>query len=434
MKKWIFLPIFLFFLFINAHASPDLIVLPVTPIPAVVTQGSVVPGLVYQVKNLNPSNTYPITFENLNGDGISYTSTCSNLAPLSTCNINMTFDSTGQSLTHPYVHPFSVLGASAPAYWVLNSKIIAPSGDVNAYSNITLSDGNTTSDTFTETFTPAVGSPIIFNTVPFGKNELSPAIAQGTYTVSITPASITVGGYPYDAPLPVQFHLAQTGDAVNLTYTKDQNISVTTSITAPNIGLSTVAVKATGAAAYGPHNQTGGSDNFDNMKPGSYTVTAGGYTGTDTLSYTCHPVNPYSIGKASTVISFSCSAIPPATESVNTIITAPNLPTGSTVAVTLAGSQTYGPHNQAAGTNFFDHVEDGSYTLTCAPYSVGSDQYTATPTNPTTIDSSHQTATCTYSKVAPPGTNFDWTVNRLATVVKNANIHAIYWGGDQQQA
>ena len=428
MKKWIFLPIFLFFLFINAHASPDLIVLPVTPIPAVVTQGSVVPGLVYQVKNLNPSNTYPITFENLNGDGITYTSTCSNLAPLSTCIIDMTFDSTGQSLTHPYVHPFSVLGASAPAYWVLNSKIIAPSGDVNAYSNITLSDGNTTSDTFTETFTPAVGSPIIFNTVPFGKNELSPAIAQGTYTVSVTPASITVGGSAYDAPLPVQFHLAQTGDAVNLTYTKDQNISVTTSITAPNIGLSTVAVTATGPATYGPHNQTGGSDNFDNMKPGSYTVTAGGYTGTDTLSYTCHPVNPYSVGKASTVIPFSCSAIPPATESVDTIITAPNLPTGSTVAVTLNGTQTYGPHNQAAGTTFFDHVEDGSYTLTCAPYSVGSDQYTATPTNPTTIDSSHQTATCTYSKVAPPGSNYDWTVDHL-TILKNAHIFLISWGG-----
>jgi len=432
MKKWIFLPIFLLSLFINAYAAPDLIVQPgSTPMPAVVTQGSTVSGIVYQVKNLNSSTTYPITFQNLNGDGITYTSTCGNLAPSSTCDINMTFDSSSQSLG-PYVHPFSVLGAPEPAYYVLNSKIIAPSGNVNAYSNITLSDGNTTSDTFTETFTPAVGSPTVFNTVPFGKNELTPAIAQGTYTVSIAPSSITVGGNAYDAPLPFQFHLAQTGDTANFVYTKDQNVSVTTVITAPNIGSSTVSVTATGPATYGPKNQTSGSDNFDNMKPGSYTIEAGGYTGTDTNQYTCKAdSNPTPIDTSHTTIPITCTEVAPSTISVNSVITAPNLPTGSTVALTLADTgHTYGPHNQAAGTTLFDGsvVAASDYTLTCAPYTVGSDQYTATPTNPTTIDGSHTTVTCTYSKVAPPGSNFDWEVNHL-TILKNAHIFLISWGG-----
>lgn len=414
---------------VTLNSGSDLVITPVTSIPAVVVQPSVVSNIVYNLHNASASNTYTITFQNLSTQGITYTSTCSSLAPSADCKINMTFDSSKVPLGS-YIHPFWANGATPPGYFVLNSKIVAPSGDINADANITLSDGGTTSDTFTVTLTPSSGSPYVFNTVPFGKSELSPAIPQGTYTTHITPASMTVGGNTYDAPLDGQFHLAQAGDTANFVYTKDQNISVTTNITAPNIGLNTVDVTAKGPTTYGPKAQGSGSENFDNMYPGQYTVTATNYTGTDSEVYTPTFSNPYTIDPTHTVIAITYTAQPPSTEHVSTNITAPNLPSGSTVGIKLTDlGHTYGPHNQPAGTAPFDTVLDNTdYDLTCDDYTVGGVTYRCTPSNPYTIDPTHTVLNIVYSKVAPPGSDYNWHASHIPNLVLG-NFAAIYWGG-----
>jgi hypothetical protein len=417
----------------------DLIVTPIIPIPGKVVEGTIINNIQYQITNTS-AGSLSVTFDNLNAQSKTYTTTCGTVAAAGTCLINIIFNvpalPAGKT-SEWYPHTFKILGGSSPVPYGLGTTIVESEASITPTFNISLSDGTScASETFDVTLTPATGSPTVYNAVACGKSSPTPAIAGGTYTLSVTPLSVISGVKTFDAPKSFPYHIAKSGDSAAIVYALNQDIAVSTNLTMPNVGPETSAVTCLGAAGtFGPHNQGAGSQVFDNMPPGSYTCTAANYTGTDGKIYSAAMQNPYVIsalpGQNSIAATFNPKT--PTTEHVTTALTTPGLAAGGTVAVTLTGSITYGPHNQPTGNAPFDVVEDGSYAITCAPYTVGPDTYSATPTNPLTINSSSTVITCVYSKNAPPGTSYNWNVNHL-TALKNANVALISWGGGHTTA
>ena len=441
MKKLLLSTLFLALSFNGYCAAPDISILPVNPMPSQVVQSTTVAGLQYQLKNNNGSDTYNVTFDNLNTLGKTYTTTCGSLAPSATCLLNITFTvpalPAGKT-SEFYPHTFFILGAPYRVPASLSTTIVESAGSIAPTSNITWADPGICSGTYTVTLTGADEVDHVYSTVACGSTTLSPGIAGGTYTAHIDPPSVTFGISTYDAPADFSYHLAKAGDTANFVYTQNVDVSVSTNLTMPFVGLSTSAITCTGTGGtYGPHDQGAGPSAFDTMKPGTYTCTAVNYTGTDLKTYVAAPANPYTISTGSNVIAMTFAAKAPTTQHVFTALTLPNLATGSTVACTLSDvANTYGPNNQAAGTTSFDgNVEDANdYTFSCAPYMVGPDTYSMTTQTNVTIGVGQTTLTGVFSKNAPPGSNYDWHVNHMPTTVKNANVFAVAWGGGSTTA
>lgn len=433
MKK-LFLPILLL-ISTWAFSSPDLVVTPINPMPAKVVQSTTVSNIQYQITNTSAS-TYTITFSNLNVLGKTYTTTCGSLGAGNSCTVTITFNvpalPPGQT-SEFYPHTFFILGAPSRVPYPISTTIVESAPSIAPITNITWQLPGICSGTYTVTLTGSDSVAHVYNSVACGNSTLSPSLPGDTYTVHVTPASVS----GYDAPADFSYHLAVAGTVANITYTPNPPVSVTTNLTMPNAGSATSAITCTGTpGTYGPHDQGPGSSAFDDMKEGSYTCTATNYVGTDSLTYVAASTNPYTISTVSTEIAMTFAAKAPTTEHVFTNLTLPNLATGSTVACTLSNAgHTYGPHNQAAGNTSFDgDVEDAiDYTFSCSPYTVGPDTYSMAIQTNVVIDSTHTTLTGVFKKNAPPGTNWDWTADHLTTI-KNANIHAIYWGGGSTTA
>lgn len=402
-----------------------------------VIEGTTITGLTYNVHNNSSTDTYTVGIVELNQQGISYTTTCSSLAPSSNCTITMTFNvpliPAGQT-SYKYNHPFQVTGAPKIATHTLSTLII-PGGSTYAVSaNISLNNvGITpTPNTFTVTFTSTSGgATYTFPGVAFGDSVLTPNVNADNYSVTIAPSTVTGSDSNiYLAPSAQTINVAQAGQTVNLKYEEDSRVATSTVISAPKIGGGTVAVTATcNTGTYGPHNQGEGTVAFDNILPGTCNLTAANYTGTDAKVYVPTLSNPYTVNSGSTSFPITYNPVAPATQAVTTNIIAPNLPAGQTVAITLAdGANTYGPINQPAGNAHFATVADATdYTLTCASYVVGPTTYSCTPSDPYTINSSSTALNITYVGVTPGG-NYDWHTNHMAAI-KAANFGAIIWGG-----
>lgn len=428
-------PFLLLILTNSIYASPDILISDVNPMPPKVVQNTIVSGIKYGIHNNNPDDTYTITFKDLTGNGISFTTTCASLAPTQNCTVTLVFNTNGIALG-PYTHYFSVNGAPKPYGKILSTTIIQSGTDVAAHADIELqgSPGTPTPATFTVTLTGSDSMAHEFDDVPFGESTLSPDLPVDNYTAHIAPSTVSQGGNDYDAPSDFNFHLATSGDTAHFTYTENQDVSVSSVVTAPNIGSETPALACTGPASYN-HDVTSGTNPYDVMKPGQYTCTSANYPGTDEETYIAAISNPVPIDDSHTIITVIYTAQPPTTEHVFTNITAPGLPTGNTVAITLEdGDHTYGPHNQAVGNTSFDTVVDASdYSLTCSNYVIGPDTYACTPSDPYTIDADHTVLNIVYSKKAPPGANYDWHAPHLTTL-KDANFAAVYWGGGSTTA
>lgn len=432
---------FLLFLFIATNCiagSNTITVKPIKPLPAKVVSGSSLTGLTYSVINNSDTASYNVSFANLNGDGVTYTSDCGNLTAGASCNLTLSFivPTLSPSETQRYYsHPYLIKGAPVDSKQLLSTTIIESSPELDPTFDITLSDSaNCSGELFTVTLTDQSSNPTIYDNVPCGKStQTSTPLTGGTYTAHIAPATIAPGGITYDAPADFSYHLAKPGDTANFVYQKNADVAVSTDMTAPNIGSKTPVVACTGPASYS-HAQGAGTQAYDNMKPGSYTCTAANYTGTDGETYTAAMANPYTIDDTHTTITVPYSALPPASTAVSTALTTPALPTGQTTSCTVTdGTHTY-THNQPTGTAHFDQIVDGSgYSFSCDNYTVGSDVYSMTPQTNITISGVAQTLTGTYKKNAPPGSNYDWTVDHLQ-VLKDANIFGVWWGGGSTTA
>lgn len=415
----------------SGFAAPlDLTITGINPLPPQVVAGSTIPGLTYNLHNNNTTDTFPITFSGLNSGGLSYTTTCGNLAPGGDCTITISLVVT-QTLGL-WTHPFYTYGAHEPVKlpYVLVTTVVPGGSAIAPTVNVVEAAGSNAAITFTITFTGSDGIPHEYDNVGLGVSTLSPSLAPGTYTAHIAPPSYTDGGFTWNAPADAPYHLAQAGDKATFNYTKDNKFQAKTNLTMPNVGSATSAITFTGpAGTFGPHDQGAGISNFDMIPPGTYTVTAANYTGTDAQVYIAALNNPYQLKVGTDTVALTYAAKAPSTEHVHTVITAPGLAAGATVAITLAnGSQTYGPHNQAAGDTAFDTMVDGSYDLTCAPYTVGPDTYACTPADPYVIDSTHVSVPIVYVKQAPPGTNYDWHVSHVSSLA-SSNMFAVWLGG-----
>lgn len=443
MKKLKYLLILISFgLLISAtnfvHAAPDLSVIPVSPMPSQVVESTVVSNIKYQIKNLNGTDSYPITFDNLNDvKGKTFTTTCGTLTPGSTCDLNITFNvpalPSGQTSEY-YPHTFFIMGAPSRLPWPISTTIVQSQPSIDPTFNVSLSDSTSCAGkTFTVTLTPSVGSPTVYSSVPCGTSSPTPGLAGGTYTAHIAPAQITGGVNTYDAPADFSYHLAKAGDSANFIYQLNQDISVDTDITAPNIGTNTPLISCTGPGSYS-HNQASGTQPFDTMKPGSYTCTAANYTGTDTQVYTPTLSNPYAIDATHTVIAITYTAQPPSTVPVSTALTMPNAASGQLVACTVHDSGNTYNCSQPVGTAHCDNMVAASdYTFSCANYSVGPDTYSMPTQTNVTVAGPSTTLTGVFTKNAPPGTSYNWNVDHL-TSLKNANVFLVSWGGGHTTA
>lgn len=442
MYKFIAISI-LSFLFNYINALESVSITGVKPIPAKVVEGSTVKNISYNVHNNSNSNAFQISFIDLNKDGIKYTTTCGSLGPGDDCKINMTFSAPSLNAgetSRPYIHWFGVKGAPKLEGYTIQSAIIKSGGeDVTPEINISLNNSGvtTTTNSYDVQLSLDGGGNYNCQDVVFGETQFCQSIPKGQYSATIMPASVPGSdSKTYDAPKSQEVHIAKNGQEVNYIYTENKDESVTTNLTMPNAGAATSAIECKGEGQdYGPHDQASGSNAFDTMIPGSYTCTATEYTGTDTETYVPALNNPYTINDSSTEIAITYESKGPTEHHVKTDITAPNLQKGKTVSITLAdATNTYGPHNQPAGTATFDTVEDATdYTLTCDDYTVGPDKYSCTPSNPYTVDSGNTTISITYKKEAPAGHQYDWHQSHLDDI-KNANIFAIYWGGGSTTA
>lgn len=413
--------------YLNSALAVDLIVTPVNGLPGQVVQGSVLDNLVYNVHNANTTSTFNITFTNLNQQGVTYTTDCASQAPNSDCELQLTFDSTNQPLG-PYNHVYFINGPTSPSKQILNTTIISGGSTISPEAHISTSDASSYGGTFTVT----LGSNV-FTTVPFGSSTLSPPIAQGSYTASITPAQITVGANTYDAPNPTTVNLAHSGDPVNFVYTLDQSVAVSTDMTMPNDGGATSTVACTGPGSYS-HAQAVGTTSYATMKPGTYTCTATNYTGDDAQIYTPTLSNPYTIDATHTTIAITFTAQPPSTVPVSTNLTMPNAPGGTLVACTVHDTGNTYNCSQPVGTAHCDNmVANTDYIFSCANYSVGPDTYSMPTQTNVTVAGPTTTLTGVFTKNAPPGSNYNWNVDHL-TALKNANIFSIFWGGGHTTA
>jgi hypothetical protein len=435
MKKILF-ALLLCITFTSFAAGPDLTLTGINPLPAQSVSGSLITGVTYNLHNNNPTDTFPITFGSLNNDGVKYTTTCGSLTPGSDCLLTLSIQIQTLNPGEPYrlwSHPFFIYGANNPKKLpaMLVTTIIPSAATIAPTSNITFSDSGTCIGTYTVTLTGADSVAHEYDSVVCGISTLSPALPGGTYNAHIAPSSVASGIDTYDAPVDFSYHLAVAGDKANFVYALDKSLGVSTNLTMPNAGPAKSDIRCTGTpGTYGPHSQGAGTSSFDTMKPGIYTCTATNYTGTDAKNYTPTLFNPYTISSGSLVIAITFTAVPPVTQHVTTALTLPNLATGGTVACTVEDvANTYGPHNQPAGTASFDQVADASdYSFSCAPYTVGADTYSMTAQTNVVIDISHTVLTGVFSKNAPPGTSYDWHVSHLSDTV-TANMFAVWLGG-----
>jgi|GEM_PF-6223036 len=426
---------FSFFAQQSNAASNTVSITRINGMPAKVIEGTTLTNLTYNIHNNSDSETFSLAFPGLQGAGITYTTTCGSLAPSADCGLTLTFVA---PMLPPasYNHPFSITGAPSPTIANLSTTIIANPGLITVSANISLSGGasDPTPDTFDIDLTSTTpGGPTYhYTSVPLGTSALSPQVQGGHYIEHISPATVTGGAGTYDAPTDTTVNIT-SATTLPFVYTLEQNPEVDTDLTMPLVGSATSDVTMAGTAGtFGPHAQGPGSTDFDRMPAGSYTVTATNYVDTNGDTEVAVLSNPYTISSGSHVVSFSFAAKAPTTEHVSTVITAPNLPAGQPVAVTATGTPTYGPHNQAAGTTAFDTMEDGSYTFSAANYTVGSNTYVATISNPVVINGSSTSVAIVYSKVAPGG-NYDWHPSRLEDLADD-NIFAIFWGGGSTTA
>lgn len=419
-----------------AYADANLVVSPISPMPSQVVESSIVSNIQYQISNTGDASA-DVTFGNLNTLGKTFTTTCGTLSASSSCLLNITFNVPALpsgATSEFYPHTAFVLGAPNRVPFSLSTTIIQSATSITPTFNVSLSDSTScTGQTFTVVLTPSVGSPTTYSSVPCGTSTPSPALAGGTYSAHITPNQITVSSNNYDAPADFNYHLAKAGDAANFVYQLNQDVAVDTNLTMPHDGGATSTIACTGPASYS-HAQGVGTTSYDTMKQGIYTCTATNYTGNDSQIYTPTLSNPYTIDATHTVIAISFAAQPPSTVPVSTALTMPNAPSGQLVACTVHDAGNTYNCSQPVGTAHCDNMVAASdYTFSCSNYTVGPDTYSMPTQTNVTVAGPSTSLTGVYSKNAPPGSNYDWHVNHLSSLV-NSNIFAIWWGGGSTTA
>lgn len=291
----------------------DLIIQPITGFPVKIGSGQTVNNIVYSVKNISASNI-TVGFNNLTGDGVTYTTNCAILSAGNICQINVIFVAPVLSsgvTKQPYSHSFQVTGGARPVPYSFNSTIIANGTTISVKTNISLNSSATTSSTFTVTLTDlSTGTPTVFSSVPFGLYTLPTALAPDQYSVTVTPSTVTgTDARTYDAPLVFDQYINTQNNTVPIVYKMETLNSVSTDITAPNIGIATPTVTMSNAAHSYSHDQGAGIESYDNMYSGNYTVTASNYTGTDSKVYQATLNNPYTINPE-LVVSFTYTEVP----------------------------------------------------------------------------------------------------------------------------
>ena len=415
------------------YGGQNIVVKPINPIPSQSVEGTVISNIKYQIKNINFTDSYQITFSDLNAvAGKTFTTTCGTLAPSASCDLNITFTvpTLPSGVTSEfYPHTFFILGAGDRVPWSLSTTIVQPQPNIYPTFNIGLSDSSScTGDTFTVTLTPTTGTPTVYNNVPCGASSPTPSLTGGTYTVGVTPSQISNGPHTYDSPASFSYHLAKQGDTANIIYQLNQDVHVDTDITAPQLGSNTVLISCSGVKSYS-NNQQDNKHFFANMQPGQYTCTAANYNGTDGKKYTPTMSNPYTINNSSSEIIIAYASLPPTSTDVKTNLTMPNRPAGQVSACTISDPLNSYSCNQAAGISHCAQVVTATdYTFNCANYTVGSDVYAMPTQTNVTINPSSNTLTGVYSKLAPPGANYNWQTGHLAELAA-ANVFLVDLGG-----
>ena len=408
----------------------DLIVTPIIPIPAKVVESTVINNIQYQITNTS-AGSLTVTFSNLNTQGKTYTTTCGTVAASGTCLLNITFNvpvlPSGKS-SEWYPHTFKILGGSSQVPYGLGTTIVQSEASITPTFKISLSDGTSCAGkAFDVTLTPVAGNPTVYNSVACGTSSPTPAIPGATYTLSVTPSSITASSKTFDAPTSFAYHLAKAGDSAAIVYDLNQDIAVEASTILPEY-TGSVLITCNGPATYS-HANSDGQSFYANMKPGSYTCTSPNYVGTDGKTYTSGITNPITIDATHTIIEDNYTQLQPTSTSVSTILTTPALPTGQTTSCTISDPENTYTHNQPAGTAHFAQIVNATdYSFSCANYTIGSDVYSMTTQTAVEIDATHDTVTGVFSKNAPPGSNYNWQISHLESLM-DANVFLIDWGG-----
>jgi len=220
-----------------------------------------------------------------------------------------------------------------------------------------------------------------------------PSLPAGK-TSEFYPHTFFVLGAPQRVPYPISTTIIQSQTSIQPT--------VNVSLQSPGVctGTFTVTLTDSSSMAHVYNNVACGNSTLSPALAGANymahidpaTVTSGG-------TYDAPADFSYHLAKAGDAANFVYTLN--ASVAVNTNLTMPNVGP-ATSAITCVGAKTYGPHNQAAGTNSFDTMNPGSYTCTAANYT-GTDglTYVAAPTNPYAISSTSAVIAMSFSAKAP---------------------------------
>ena len=218
------------------------------------------------------------------------------------------------------------------------------------------------------------------------------ALAPGSYTIAATPVTTTEGRW---TPTPGTQMVNVASDvpaAATIAYalaTARLSLAVT--------GLPTGANAVVTLAGPGGFTRVvTGSESFDLLEPGTYTITAGDVTSGATI-YRPAPASTSVTLTPSTIVTNVGVAYAPVPGSLT--ITVAGLPGGAAAAATLTGPG--GFMREITGTTTVSGLAPGSYTLAASPTSsaAGTVIHTVTPGTQTVAVTSSTTAsaTLTYS-------------------------------------
>lgn len=290
MKNLIIGCFLLFSSSVSFGALPTYTITPITPLPATVEINDLINNIVYNIHN-NDNVTRTVGFQDLTSNNITYTTTCANLASGSDCHLNLIF--TAPSTPQQFNQWFGVTGGTSTVGKWLQSNIVSSPSSVSVDAAISLDTAATTASTFTVTMTDlSTSTPYIFENVPFGASTLSPSIPPDQYSVVIQPSTVTGSdSSTYDAPASYNTYINGQSHSVSFVYSKEQTYSVGTLINAPFV-TSTVLIDLSNSSHSYSHHQVNGTSFYDNMYPGSYTLSAANYVGSDGQTYTASLNNP----------------------------------------------------------------------------------------------------------------------------------------------
>ena len=283
--------------------TASLIITPVVAFPAKVQEGDTVNNIVYHIKN-NTDSESTLSFNGLQGGGVTYSCNATTLAAGATAQLNVTFvaPSLPDGATEkPYSHFFKIGsgGSKSDTPFMFTSTITEGSATITISSDITFDTAATFGDTFDIQLDGA--DNYTFPDINFGLSTLG-TINPGQYTCTVTPSSVTGSDSAnYLAPAPFDIYLNSHNLIIPIEYKEDVTYAVSTNMTAPNLGTATVAVEMVGSVNTYTHDQDAGTHAFDNVSPDTYTISAANYTGTDAKEYRPILNNPYKVSAPETI-------------------------------------------------------------------------------------------------------------------------------------